>query len=449
MSLMIGVSGIRGLVGSTLTPQFAASAGAAFGTHLAGGKVVVGRDSRPSGDMVRAAVVSGLLACGCDVVDVGIAATPSIAIMVGHASARGGIVITASHNPPPWNGIKFLTAEGCAPPASVAQRIIDTLHGGRFAYKPVEALGALSCDDRVHDLHVEKVLKLVDVAAIRRRKFRCVLDSVNGAGGPAGRKLLDELGCTVVHLNPEPHGRFAHMPEPTRENLTDLAARTAAEKADVGFAQDPDADRMAIVDEHGVYFGEEYTLALAAKFMFGRHPGAAVANLSTSRMIDDLAAAAGGACKVFRSAVGEANVVEVMNREKAVLGGEGNGGVIDPRVVLVRDSLTSMAFTLQVLVDAGKPLSQVIASMPRYTMVKQKFECARERIEAALAAIRKTFASERLNTIDGVRIDWPEGWVHVRASNTEPIMRVLGEANSEATANGLIGRVQKVIDEAL
>jgi phosphomannomutase len=448
MSLMIGVSGIRGLVGSTLTPQLVASAGAAFGTHCGGGRVVVGRDSRPSGEMVRAAVISGLLAAGCEVIDVGIAATPTIAVMVRHTGAAGGVVITASHNPSPWNGIKFLTSDGCAPPAAVAGRIIDALHAGRFSYVPVDQLKPLVTDDRGSDVHVDLVRKLVDVAAIRKRKFRCVLDSVNGAGGPAGRKLLEALGCSVVHLHAEPHGRFAHMPEPIRENLTELAARTGQEGGDIGFAQDPDADRLAIVDEEGSYIGEEFTLALAAKHIFAASPGAAVANLSTSRMIDDLAAAAAGTCRVFRSAVGEANVVEILQRERAVLGGEGNGGVIDPRVVLVRDSLTAMALALQVLVSEGRPLSHVVAHLPRYTMVKQKFECARPRIDAALKAVQQAFASERLNTLDGVRIDWPEGWVHVRASNTEPIMRVIGEANDAATANALIARVQRVIDSA-
>ncbi len=269
---------------------------------------------------------------------------------------------------------------------------------------------------------------------------------MNGAGGPAGRCSWMNWGCQVVHVNAEPTGIFAHTPEPTKENLGDLCTQTLSEKADVGFAQDPDADRLAIVDEKGGYIGEEYTLALAAKHLFADKPGPAAANLSTSRMIDDLAAQAGGECRVYRSAVGEANVVAAMKKHNCVFGGEGNGGIIDPRVVYVRDSITAMALTLQVMADEGKPLSEVVAALPSYVMVKQKFECDQERIARALAAVEKEFAGENISTIDGVRIDWPQGWVHVRGSNTEPIMRVIGEAGDTDTAEDLINRVRKVVD---
>jgi phosphomannomutase len=446
MTLMISVSGIRGIVGSTMTPALATTAGGAFARWIDGGKVVVGRDSRPSGAMVASGVISGLLAGGCEVVDLGVVTTPTTAIMVRQLAAAGGIVITASHNPTPWNGIKYLTAEGCAPPSAQAEELLALVRAGEPRLVPVEEIGGLSSYESASDDHVERVLSIVDVARIRERGFRVVLDSVNGAGGPAGRTLLTRLGCDLVHLNAEPSGHFAHTPEPTRENLGELCTQTAAAGADVGFAQDPDADRLAVVDEQGGYIGEEYTLALAALHVLSTEPGPVCANLSTSRMIDVLADRAGAAAEVHRSAVGEANVVAMMKQHGCVLGGEGNGGVIDPRVVHVRDSLTAMALTLEVLAGSDEPLSEIVARMPRFAMIKQKFPCERARIDRALEAVRERFARENLNTLDGVRIDWPEGWVHVRASNTEPIMRVIAEAEDEAGADDLITRVRQVVD---
>jgi phosphomannomutase len=448
MSLMVSISGIRGIVGKTMTPHLAASAGCAFATFNHGGRVVVGRDSRPSGEMVKSALISGLLAGGCEVIDLGVVTTPSTAIMVRELSAAGGVVLTASHNPSQWNGIKFLTREGTAPPKAVAEKILEVFRSDEFELAPVERIGKFVTDDTTHHRHVDLVLKIVDVDAIKRHEFRVVLDSVNGAGGPAGRMLLEALGCDIVHINAEPTGFFAHTPEPIMENLTELCERTRSEDAAVGFAQDPDADRLAMVDENGRFFGEEYTLAIAARHVFATRPGPAAANLSTSRMIDVLAEQAGGDCVVHRSAVGEANVVEMMKSQGCVIGGEGNGGVIDPRVVYVRDSLTAMAMTLQVMAEDARPLSEIVDSLPRFVMLKQKFECDTPRIAKALEAVRKAFALEKLSTIDGVRIDWESGWVHVRGSNTEPIMRVIGEAEDERTARALIDRVRKVVDSA-
>ena len=447
MKLIATVSGIRGIVGETLTPNVAADAGCALATFLGRGPIVVGRDSRISGDMVRSAVISGLLAGGCDVIDLGVCGTPTTAFMVARLGAAGGIMITASHNPLPWNGIKFFGPDAAAPARAVAEKILGILHGRQFRLVPTESVGHATSDDSANRRHVEAVLKTVDVAAIQRRRFKVVLDSINGAGGPAGRSLLEQLGCQVVHVNGEPTGRFAHTPEPTAENLTDLTRQTRQAGAHVGFAQDPDADRLAIVDETGRYIGEEYTLVLAAAHVLARTPGPVCVNLSTSRMIDDVAARFPG-CTVHRSAVGEANVVEGMRQHGCVIGGEGNGGVIDPRIVYVRDSLVSMALVLQVMVDAGSPLSYIVDVLPRYAMVKQKFECAAECIAPVLSAVRKAFASERISDVDGIRIDWPEGWVHVRGSNTEPIMRVFAEAAGEAAAAALIARVRAVVDSA-
>jgi phosphomannomutase len=303
-------------------------------------------------------------------------------------------------------------------------------------------------DDSTDQRHVAKVMSVVEPDSISRRRFRVVLDSVCGAGGPAGRMLLEALGCELLHLNAETSGRFPHDPEPVAENLKDLCAQVREHDADIGFAQDPDADRLAIVDEQGVYIGEEYTLALGAKQVFATRPGPAVANLSTSRMIDAVAAEAGHPCVVHRAPVGEANIVEMMRRLDCVIGGEGNGGVIDPRVINVRDSLVAMALVLQLMADHGRSLSEIVAEIPRYHMVKQKFECAPDRVGSMLAAVRDAFADEKLDDADGVRVDWPEGWVHVRGSNTEPIVRVIAESDQPGVAEELIARVRELLGPA-
>ncbi len=452
MPLMMSVSGVRGVIGESLTPTLAAELGCAFGTHLRGGIVVVGRDSRPSGPMVQQAVVSGLLATGCRVILLEIASTPAIALLVRQHRAAGGMVITASHNPVIWNGIKFLTSDavdgnGVAPPPQQAERIFDIYHRKAFELADVNRLHEPVQDLLAAAAHVDAVLRIVDQKTIASKRFRVVLDSVNGAGGGEGRMLLEKLGCDVAHINAEPTGQFAHTPEPLAENLTQLCTVVREQNAAAGFAQDPDADRLAIVDEAGRYIGEEYTLALAAKYMFRAHPGPAAANLSTSRMIDDLAAEAGPPCCVYRSAVGEANVVETMRINKCTIGGEGNGGVIDPRVVPVRDSLVAMALTLQLMTDTGRSIGELVATIPRYTMVKQKFECSKERIAAVLDAVRRRYAAEKINDSDGVRIDFPDGWVHVRGSNTEPIIRIIAEAPTQERCESLLQDSRMLVTE--
>lgn len=444
MNLVISVSGIRGIVGRSITPAIAAEFTAAFATTLRGGQVVLGRDSRPSGSAIRNAVVEALTRCGCSVIDLGVVTTPGTALMIIRRQAAGGLVITASHNPREWNGLKFLTSEGIAAPLDIARQIWALRDAGEFALVAGEQIGKLSHDPTTHDRHVAAVCRIVDPKRITARKFRVVLDSVNGAGGAAGKMLLEALGCEVVHLNGEPTGDFAHTPEPTAENLTDLCEAVRHEKGDVGFGQDPDADRLAIVDEQGTYIGEEYTLALAAKHIFATQPGPAATNLSTSRMIDDLAEQAGGPCVVHRTAVGEANVVHAMKRHHCVIGGEGNGGVIYPPVVPVRDSLVAMALVLQLLAQENAPLSGVVAALPHYTIVKHKFECAQECVARVLEAVKSRFADEQINDLDGVRIDWPEGWVHVRGSNTEPIIRIIAEAADKQTAESLADRIRDI-----
>ncbi|HEY7116305.1 MAG TPA: hypothetical protein VH475_06955, partial [Tepidisphaeraceae bacterium] len=299
-----------------------------------------------------------------------------------------------------------------------------------------------------HALHVKKVLEYVDVLGISTRRFKVVLDSVNGAGCVATATLLNKLGCQLIHLNATPDGQFPHEPEPTAANLTGLAEEVRRQKAAVGFAQDPDADRLAIVDENGKYIGEEYSLVLAAQLVLSkRQGGVAVTNLSTSRMIDDLAAKYGG--RVVRTPVGEANVVQGMQRESAAVGGEGNGGVIDTRIVPGRDSLVGMAFILQLMAATGHTISQLVSEIPRYEIVKTKFECRREDANRAVEAVKRAFARERVDTQDGIRIDWDRAWVHARPSNTEPIMRIIAEAPDRKTAEEKIAGVQAVVDGVL
>ena len=446
MSLMMSVSGVRGIIGETMTPTLGVALGCAFGTYLQGGKVVIGRDSRPSGPMIQQAVVAGLLATGCQVVQLEIASTPATALRVRDLRANGGVVITASHNPIIWNGIKFLTDQGLAPPPAEAERLFDLYHRKAFELVDVQHIGQPVSDATAPAAHVDRVLETVNVDEIRTKRFKVVLDSVNGAGGQEGRLLLEKLGCEVVHINGEPTGMFTHPPEPLAENLTQLCQVVAEQAAAIGFAQDPDADRLVMVDENGCFIGEEYTLALGAKYLFDVRPGPAAANLSSSRMIDDIAAAAGGPCRVFRSAVGEANVVATMKTHQCVFGGEGNGGIIDPRVVPVRDSLVSIATALQLLTTTSKTVSQLVAQIPAYVMIKQKFECSRERIAKVLAAVRQAYANENLNDADGVRVDFDRGWVHVRGSNTEPIIRIIAEAPARPQTEALIADVRRLID---
>jgi phosphomannomutase len=446
--LIISISGMRGLIGENLTPSIASEYGSAFGSFLkeraAGGKrlkVCVGRDSRPSGQMLTAAVTAGLCGVGADVVDLGIVTTPCVGIMIRHLKCAGGIVITASHNPVQYNGIKLLLDNGIAPPADVAAEIRGRYFEKRFSFVTSVENGKVSASDETDDVHIKKVLAIVDAKVIRRRKFRVVLDSVNGAGGRITKKLLAAFGCHVIAVNDEPTGIFAHTPEPTAANLAGFCKVVRKNKGVVGFAQDPDADRLAIVDEKGNYIGEEYTLALAAKYIFSHKKGSAAANLSTSRMIDDIATAAGG--KVIRTPVGEANVAEAMIKNKCVAGGEGNGGVIDLRVGPVRDSLVGIALVLQLMAETRKSISELASECGNYAMLKEKFEADKALAERIIEAAKKEFAGAKVNTSDGCRFDFADAWVHLRTSNTEPVMRVIAEAPSEAAAKAY---VQKVID---
>ena len=455
---MIGVSGMRGTVGGTLTPGVVGRMAAAFAAWLKRGgppndgkafRVVFGRDSRPSGFWVRDAAMASLVASGIEAIDLDVVTTPGVAMMVQHLRADGGVIATASHNPIQWNGLKFLNSRATAPPAADAASIRELYEAQAADFVTVEKLLPPRHNSETHALHVKRVLDYVDVLGVSSRRFKVVLDSVNGAGCVTAATLLSKLGCQVIHLNATPNGLFPHDPEPTEQNLTALAAEVKRQRAHVGFAQDPDADRLAIVDETGRYIGEEYSLVLAARFVLSKRPGVAVTNLSSSRMLEDVAAATGS--RVVRAAVGEANVVGAMLQHGAVIGGEGNGGVIDTRIVPGRDSLVGMAYVLQLMAETGKTIGQLVAEIPQYEIVKTKFECRREDAERAVEALKRQFASERVDTQDGIRIDWERqrAWVHARASNTEPIMRIIGEAPTRAEAEERIASVRKAVERVL
>lgn len=449
--LIISISGMRGIVGGNLTPAIAAEYGCAFGTFLKRNNspasrlsVCVGRDSRPSGTMIAGAVAAGLCAVGIDVVDLGIVTTPCVGVMLRHLQCAGGIVITASHNPTPYNGIKLLLDNGIAPPKPMAEKIRQMYFDKQFDFVDAVKCGKITYNDQTDDVHIDKVLNIVDKDAIAAKNFKVVLDSVNGAGGRIGVKLLKMLGCDVIEMNTETNGLFAHTPEPTKENLVTLCDKVKETGAQIGFAQDPDADRVAIVDENARYIGEEYSLGLSAKCIYGKDEfkgGKSAANLSTSRMIDDVAAAAGGS--VIRTAVGEANVADAMISNDCVIGGEGNGGIIDLRVGPIRDSLVGMALTLQLLADEGKSVGTIVDEMGEYCMEKTKFAADKELAAKIIDAAKDKFTDARIDETDGCRFDFADGWLHLRTSNTEPVMRAIAEAADYETTAKYI----KIVDE--
>ena len=431
---ILSISGLRGIIGDGLDPEYVTRFAASLGTVVNGGTVVISRDGRSTGDMLRHAVLSGLMATGCKVLDLGIATTPTCGVMVTALGAAGGLQLTASHNPIEWNGLKPFSPLGSVFDKEAGERLLSVMNGSP-AYKTWSGLGSVELVADPDSEHQRRVFQLVDVAAIRARKFKAILDCNHGSGSVLGPKLLRDLGCDVIVLGDIADGRFEHPAEPLKENLTGLMAAVAAHGADVGFAQDPDADRLAIVDNTGRYIGEELTLGLAADHVLSRSKGPVVVNGSTSRVTADIAQKFG--CPFHRSHVGEANVVAKMREVQALIGGEGNGGVIEPRVGFVRDSFVSMAYVLDGLASRRSPLHAWVDSLPKYTIIKDKLHCPRERVDRACAALRAAYRTALVTEGDGLRLDWPDRWVQVRASNTEPIIRVIAEAPSEGNAKAL------------
>jgi len=444
---MISVSGIRGRVGFGLTPEVFARYAAAFGAWAisrgTARAVVLGRDSRVTGPLFHQVARAALEAVGADVIDLGITTTPTLQMAVEHHHAAGGLGITASHNPIEWNALKFIGPDGLflsAAAGTEMRALIDDV-----PYVTWDKLGVTRFDGDAVARHLDAVLALpmIDVPAIRARKFRVAYDACRGAGGIAIPRLLDLLGCEVESIELEADGRFPRPPEPIAENLGPLCALVKSARADIGFATDPDVDRLALVDETGRAIGEDYTLALAARVVLKHTLGPVVTNLSTSLVVDDQAAAAGAT--VVRAPVGEVNVAMAMRAAGAVVGGEGNGGVILPELHLGRDAPLGVALVLQMLVDAGEPLSAIVARHPRYAIIKDKLDRPAAPLDAVYAALRAAFPDAEADTQDGLRLGWPGRWVHIRPSGTEPIVRVIAEAATVAEARALVDRARELL----
>ena len=444
---IVSISGLRGIIGDGLEPDYVTRFAMALGTMTNGGTIVLSRDGRSSGEMVKHAVVAGLLATGCRVLDAGIASTPTCGVLVTHHQAAGGLQITASHNPAQWNGLKPFLPTGSVLDAVAGKKLLQILESSSFRLENFEGLGQVESLAEPGQPHLDRVLKLVDVEKIRSRKFTVLLDCNHGSGAVLGPELLEQLGCDFEVLGDTPDGQFAHTPEPTKENLASFCEQVKQSGADVGFAQDPDADRLAIVDNTGRYIGEELTLALCADHVLSRRSGPVVVNGSTSRVTADIAAKHG--CEFHRSHVGEANVVAKMKAVSAVLGGEGNGGLIDPNVGFVRDSFLAMAYVLDGLAAGKESVAKWADSLPQYTIVKDKLTCPRTEVEAACAALQAEYPDASATTGDGLRLDWEDRWVQVRASNTEPILRVIAEAPGKDDAEKLCSDAVETVRAAV
>jgi phosphomannomutase len=434
--LIISVSGLRGIVGDSLTPEVAMRYATSFAAELPPGPIVIGRDGRESGPLLAEAIAAALSGLGRQVLDAGPAATPTVGVLVRSLAAAGGIQISASHNPRPYNGLKLFSGEGRVIPAAAGQRVLAR-YSQTAGMNPAARAELIHRVEDATSAHLKLIKPIGNGDRIRNRKFRVVLDANHGAGAVLGRLLLERLGCDVIPLGETPDGQFAHPPEPTADNLATVFDQVVKHEAAIGFCQDPDADRLAIIDERGRYIGEEKTLALCVDHVLRTGSrGPIVTNCSTSRMSEDLARKYGA--PFFRSKVGEANVVDRMLAEKAVLGGEGNGGVIDPRVGLVRDSFVGMALVLDAMAARELPMSALADELPQYAIYKTTIAVAPDYIPAALDVLEQTFDDGKPDRLDGLRLDWPDGaWLLVRPSNTEPIVRAIAEAHTPEAAQDL------------
>ena len=460
MSLIKSISGFRGTIGGNpgdnLTPIDAVKFAAAYGTWLKNQsnkenyKVIVGRDARISGQMISQLVCSTLQGLGIHVVDLGLSTTPTVEVMVTHLEADGGIILTASHNPKQWNALKLLNAKGEFVSAEDGAQILATVDADDYNFAQVDDLGSYETFDGAIDLHIEKILALpiVNVEAIKAKKFKVAIDAVNSTGGISIPNLLDKLGVEYIKMYCEPTGHFPHNPEPLKEHLGDICAKVVEEKADFGIVVDPDVDRLAIIDEKGNMFGEEYTLVAVADYVLGKTPSATVSNLSSSRALRDIATKHGQT--YTPSAVGEVNVVVAMKENNALIGGEGNGGIIYPELHYGRDSLVGIALFLSHLAENEMSVSDLRASYPAYFMAKKKIELTPEiNVDDLLIKVQELYKNEEINTVDGVKIDFENEWVHLRKSNTEPIIRIYTESTSEENANQLADKMIESIQSII
>ncbi|WP_396634334.1 phosphoglucosamine mutase [Maribacter sp. R86514] len=452
MTLIKSISGIRGTIGGkpgdNLTPIDAVKFAASYGIWLKDYskkdklKVVIGRDARLSGEMIQNLVVSTLVGLGIDVVDLDLSTTPTVEIAVPMENADGGIILTASHNPKQWNALKLLNEKGEFLDAAQGAKILAIAEKEDFDFSDVDDLGEINKNGSYIDIHIDEVLNLslVDTEVVKKAKFKVVVDGVNSTGGIAIPKLLKEFGVEVVELYCEPTGHFPHNPEPLKEHLKDICDLVVKEKADFGIVVDPDVDRLAFISNDGEMFGEEYTLVACADYVLGKTKGNTVSNLSSSRALRDITQKHGGTYEA--AAVGEVNVVTKMKANNAVIGGEGNGGIIYPESHYGRDSLVGTALFLMLMAEKGGTVAELRASYPSYFMSKKKIQLTPGLdVDGILKSMAEKYAAEEISTIDGVKVDFAENWVHLRKSNTEPIIRIYTEAKSQTEADGLADRI--------
>jgi phosphomannomutase len=456
MTLIKSISGIRGTIGGktgdNLTPVDAVKFASAYGTFLKNNSdkekltVVIGRDARISGPMIHNLVVNTLIGLGIDVIDLGLSTTPTVEVAVPMEKADGGIILTASHNPKQWNALKLLNEKGEFLSGADGAKILEIAEAEAFDFADVDSLGEITINDAYMDIHIDEVLDLplVDAEAVKKAGFKVVVDGVNSSGGIIIPKLLEQMGVEVVKLYCEPNGHFPHNPEPLKEHLGDICKLVVEEKAHFGIVVDPDVDRLAFISEDGEMFGEEYTLVACADYVLSKTPGNTVSNMSSSRALRDITQKHNGTYEA--SAVGEVNVVEMMKKNNAIIGGEGNGGIIYPELHYGRDSLVGVALFLTYLADIkNTSVAALRASYPQYYMSKNKIELTPQiDVDAILEAMAAKYATEDISTIDGVKIDFAEEWVHLRKSNTEPIIRIYTEAQTQEKADALAIRI---IDE--
>lgn len=452
MTLIKSISGIRGTiggkVGDNLTPVDAVKFASAYGTWLKSNSnserltVVIGRDARISGPMIHNLVVNTLIGLGIDVIDLGLSTTPTVEVAVPLEKADGGIILTASHNPKQWNALKLLNEKGEFLSGADGAKILEIAEAEAFDFSKVDQLGSIMINDSYMDIHIDEVLNLplVDAEAVAKRKFKVVVDGVNSSGGIIIPNLLEQMGVEVVKLYCEPNGHFPHNPEPLKEHLGDICKLVVEEKADFGIVVDPDVDRLAFISNDGEIFGEEYTLVAVADYVLSKTPGNTVSNMSSSRALRDITNKHGGSYQA--SAVGEVNVVELMKKTNAIIGGEGNGGIIYPELHYGRDSLVGVALFLTHLAALDVTVAALRASYPQYFMSKNKIELTPQiDVDAILQAMTAKYKNEDISTIDGVKIDFATEWVHLRKSNTEPIIRIYTEAPTQDAADQLALRI--------
>ena len=433
--LKIDISGVRGIIGETLVPEVIINFACAFGTYLKGGKIGVGCDTRASREMVRSAVVSGLISTGCDIVDFGICPTPIIQYMAKHLGLKGAVAVTASHNDSNWNALKFIKSDGTFLNFYEGEELLDIYHQGEFTKTAWDKLGKITKNSAAINLYVNRLCRYLDAGKIRRKKLTVVVDNCNGAGGEAAKMLMKKLGCRLIMINDEITGAFSHDPEPTQANMEQLSSIIKPVKADLGFMLDADVDRVAVCTEQGKPLNEEYTFALLADYILSKKPGTVVTNFSTSRMIDDITKKYG--VKLIRTKIGQAYIIEQMMNEKGVISGEGSGSVAVGDFQYASDGFLAMGLILQMLAEKKKKISELSAALPKYYMVKKKITCSPDKIYSVIDRAKQHYKDKDVDLADGVKVEWEDSWVHIRASNTEPLIRVLAESTSKEKAEGL------------